>query len=199
MMRFQTAYDGEPPPWDIGRPQPAFVALADKLGEQLRGPILDCGCGTGENTMLFAERGAKVLGVDVVARAIELAKAKAAERGSSAEFQVGNALELASLGRSFSTIIDCAVFHVFDDADRGRYLQSLASVLEPGGYYYMLVFSDRESAEWGGPRRVSQAEIRAAFQEGWQIHSIEEARVDTLLHPTGSGHGWFSTIQRLTK
>lgn len=196
MMRFQTAYDGEPPPWDIGRPQPAFIALADKLGAGLRGPILDCGCGTGENTMLFAERGAQVLGVDVVSRAIELAKAKAAERRSSAEFQVGNALELSLLGRTFATIIDCAVFHVFDDAERARYLQSLAAVLEPGGHYYMLVFSDREPADWGGPRRVSQEEIRAAFQDGWQIHSIEEARVDTLLHPTGSGHGWFSTIQR---
>jgi predicted RNA methylase len=32
-------------PWDIGKPQPAFVEAADKA----RGSVLDAGCGTGEN------------------------------------------------------------------------------------------------------------------------------------------------------
>ena len=34
-------------PWDIGRPQPAFVRLADE--GRLTGRLLDAGCGTGEN------------------------------------------------------------------------------------------------------------------------------------------------------
>ena len=34
-----------PPPWDIGRPQPEFVRLAE--AERLRGELLDAGCGTG--------------------------------------------------------------------------------------------------------------------------------------------------------
>src|SRR5687768_17028320 len=43
-------------PWDIGRPQPVFVKAADHI----IGPILDAGCGTGENALFFAERGHKV-------------------------------------------------------------------------------------------------------------------------------------------
>ncbi len=43
-QRFQQAYASRAP-WDIGRPQPAFVLAADRID----GSILDVGCGTGEN------------------------------------------------------------------------------------------------------------------------------------------------------
>jgi len=43
------------PPWDIGRPQPAFAALA-RTGA-FRGRILDVGCGTGEHAVLAAQLG----------------------------------------------------------------------------------------------------------------------------------------------
>src|SRR6202012_5527034 len=41
-----------PAPWDIGRPQPAFVRLAEQ--GLLAGRVLDSGCGTGEQTLLSA-------------------------------------------------------------------------------------------------------------------------------------------------
>ncbi len=40
---FESAYSGQAP-WDIGRPQKAFIKVAD----QITGSILDSGCGTGE-------------------------------------------------------------------------------------------------------------------------------------------------------
>ena len=64
-------------PWDIGRPQPVFVALADR--GVLTGSLLDAGCGTGEHALLAAAGGADVLGVDLSAVAIARARAKAAE------------------------------------------------------------------------------------------------------------------------
>lgn len=39
---FRSSYAGSPP-WDIGKPQPAFRAAADKVV----GSVLDAGCGTG--------------------------------------------------------------------------------------------------------------------------------------------------------
>src|SRR4051812_31610652 len=52
---FEAMYAGQAP-WDIGRPQQAFVNVAD----QIRGSILDAGCGSGDNALFFAERGHKV-------------------------------------------------------------------------------------------------------------------------------------------
>src|SRR5436309_14585667 len=112
--RFFAAYQGTPP-WDIGAPQPAFVALAE--GGAIRGAVLDAGCGTGENALLCAARGHEVVGVDMVPKAIEAARDKAASRGLAARatFLVHDALELGSLQRRFDTIIDSGLFHVFDD------------------------------------------------------------------------------------
>src|ERR1700676_3045458 len=132
----------EPAPWDIGRPQPVFVRLADQ--GPLRGRLLDSGCGTGEQTLLAASRGADAMGIDVSPRAIERARAKAAERSLTARFEVADALRLDDLGLTFDTIVDSGVLHVFDDADRARYVASLASVLRDGGHCHLICFSDRQ-------------------------------------------------------
>jgi 2-polyprenyl-3-methyl-5-hydroxy-6-metoxy-1,4-benzoquinol methylase len=73
---FETAYAGQAP-WDIGRPQQAFLDVADRI----TGPILDAGCGTGDNALFFASRGHKVTGIDFLEEPIQRAKRKAAERG----------------------------------------------------------------------------------------------------------------------
>ena len=84
---FETAYTGQAP-WDIGRPQRAFLNVDDRI----TGSVLDAGCGTGDNALFFASRGHKVTGIDFLGEPIQRAKRKAAERGLSATFLVMDAL-----------------------------------------------------------------------------------------------------------
>ena len=184
-----------PPAWDIGRPQPAFLRLADR--GLLAGRLLDSGCGTGEHTLLAAARGAEATGIDVSARAIELAWAKAAERGSAARFETGDVLRLGDLGLTFDTVLDSGVFHVFSDEDRVRYVASLAAALRPGGHCYLMCFSDRQPGD-AGPRQVSQDELRAAFGDGWAVTSIEaEAfEVNRSVFDFTSAQAWLAVIER---
>lgn len=183
-----------PAPWDIGRPQPGFARLAE--AGLLTGRLLDSGCGTGEQTLLAAGHGADALGVDISPRAIELARAKAAERGVPASFAVADALHLGELGRTFDTIVDCGVFHTFDDDGRAQYVSSLAGVLRPGGHCYLMCFSDRQPGSWG-PRRVRQDELRAAFADGWAVSSISAATFDINPGlPTPAVQAWLATIRR---
>jgi SAM-dependent methyltransferase len=188
---FSATYDGEPP-WDIGRPQPEFVRLAE--AGQIQGRILDAGCGTGELTLLLASQGRDVLGVDAAPVAIERAKSKAEQRHVNATFLVADALALDKLGRTFDTVVDCALFHIFPDADRPRYVASLGSVLRPGGTLHLLCFSDRVPPGQG-PRRISQDEIRTAFAGGWTVNAIRDARIEINVGPKVVP-AWLAAITR---
>ena len=181
---FEAIYAADtPPPWDIGRPQPAFERVAQSGG--LIGRVLDVGCGTGEHALMAAALGHDALGIDLSETAIELAKAKASERGVEARFEVRDALGLVELGEHFDTVLDCGLFHVLDDDEQERYVASLAEVVSPGGRFHMLCFSDRQAGDWG-PRRVSQEEIRVAFSLGWDVESITSAAIDITWDPAGA-------------
>jgi SAM-dependent methyltransferase len=189
---FEEMYAGTPP-WDIGRPQPAFLALAD--AGLLSGKVLDVGCGTGEHALLAATRGLEATGVDLAGRAIAGAQEKGAARGLPVRFLVWDALELPGLGEEFDTVLDCGLFHIFEDADRPRFVASVQGVLRPGGRYFMLCFSDRQPGDWG-PRRVTEAEIRANFVGGWRIDLLEPATIDVTIDPTGA-QAWLAGMTRL--
>jgi SAM-dependent methyltransferase len=181
------------PPWDIGRPQPAFVALAES--GVLRGRVLDAGCGTGEHALLAASLGLPATGIDTAPAAIAIAQRKARERNLAARFLVSNALELGALGEQFDTVLDCGLFHVFDDDERLRYVDQLRAVIPAGGRYLMLCFSDRQPGALG-PRRVTQDEIRASFADGWRIDAIEPAALDITIVP-GAVQSWRVSATRV--
>jgi SAM-dependent methyltransferase len=189
---FDEMYVGVPP-WDIGRAQPEVVRIADAGG--FKGAVIDVGCGTGENALELSARGSPVVGVDAAPRAIEKARAKAIERGSSAEFLVADVFALDTLGRRFGSALDCGVFHVFEDRERPAYVASLASVLEPGGVLHLLCFSDRQPGDMG-PRRVSQQELRDSFADGWDVVEIVPTTFVANL-PGGGAQAWRATIARL--
>jgi cyclopropane fatty-acyl-phospholipid synthase-like methyltransferase len=190
--RWNSEYEGTPP-WDIGRPQAPFVTLAE--AGKLKGRTLDVGCGTGEHVLLAAEQGAEATGVDISSLAIELAREKAEARGLRVTLEVGDVLHLEALGRQFDAITDSGVFHVFADEERPTFVRSLRSALLPGGVYYMMCFSDRQPGNWG-PRRVTQAELRSAFADGWSVESIEPALFDVNIDANGA-QAWLATIRRL--
>jgi len=187
------AHYASTPPWDIGRPQQAFQRLADT--GQLRGRVLDVGCGTGEHALMAAGLGLETTGVDAAPTAISIAIRKAEERGLTVAFLVANALELPALGIAFETVLDCGLFHIFNDDDRPRYVDSLRAAIRPGGRYHMLCFSDRQPGDWG-PRRVHSEEIDAAFSDGWLIDSIEADTLEVTISDTGVV-AWLAAITRV--
>jgi SAM-dependent methyltransferase len=193
---FKNFYAGKAP-WDIGKPQGLFVAVAGRVTS----PILDAGCGTGEHSLFFAARGHEVTGIDFVGEAIRRARHKAIERSLSVQLLVKDATRLGDWGARFASVIDCGLFHVFSDADRRRYVQGLEHVLQPGGRLFLLCFSDEEpGAE--GPRRVSRQELYDAFAAGWEVESIEPCQIEVnpeftdFTFSEGGPKAWFAVIRR---
>jgi SAM-dependent methyltransferase len=184
------SYADGPAPWDIGRPQPAIVRLAEQGG--FSGAVLDAGCGTGENALHVAALGLPVLGVDVAETALSMAREKAAARGVDADFVLADALHLDRLGRAFDTVLDCGLFHTFDSDEKPSYVASLASVTRPGGHLHVLCF---RVARGAGPHPVSEEELRGAFGRGWRVASLAPDRLETRFATDGAP-AWLATIER---
>lgn len=194
MQFFDNAYEGTPT-WDIRRPQGAIVRLA--TAGSISGPVLDVGCGTGENSLYLAALGHDVVGVDLARAAIDKASAKAARRaaGVSIEFLVWDALRVGEIGRSFQTAIDCGLFHCLASGQRAAYAGSLREALAQGGRAYLLCWSARNPLGFG-PERIHKSDIRVAFRSGWSVEAIEEESLETLL-PVQLAHAWLARLRRI--
>jgi len=184
------------PPWDVGRPQPAFVELV-QAGELNTGSVLDIGCGTGENALYLAGNGFSATGVDLTSLAIAAARAKAAERKLKVDFRTGNALSLGFKDGIFNNVIDSGLFHTFPDNDRLIYAREMARVLAPRGKYFMLCFSEKEPTNWGGPRRVTKEEIESTFSPLFTINYIRDALFATRFHSNG-GKAYLTSATRIS-
>jgi 2-polyprenyl-3-methyl-5-hydroxy-6-metoxy-1,4-benzoquinol methylase len=156
--------------------------------------VLDVGCGTGEIALMTAALGLDTTGVDAAPTAIATATRKARERGLAAVFLVHDVLALADLGRQFNTVLDCGLFHCFQDEDRPVLAANLRAVVPEGGRYFMMCFSDRQPGRWG-PRRVAQAEIEATFAAGWRIDTLERTQLEVAFEP-GTAAAWFAAMTR---
>lgn len=169
-QRFGDYYAAPRAPWDIGRPQRAFLEAADAIG----GRVIDLGCGTGELAVWLAERGSAVTGVDFLAGPLDLARQKAAGRGVAVNFLEMDAVDVGAIPERFDAATDCGLFHTFDDEGRRRYVAALTQLLEPGARIFLLCFSTAEPGDYG-PRRVSEQELRDTFAAGWDIERVTPA------------------------
>ena len=176
------------PPWQIDRPQPEVIQLIEK--GKFESPVLDLGCGTGDNTIELARHGLVVKGLDAVPEALERARKKTEQAGlkQSPEFVLGDALRLAESGLKARTVLDCALFHTFSDEERKDYIRGLEAVLSPGGRLHILSFSELETRQ-PGPRRLSLLEITGSFEAGWRVEDSVRCRYWDRVRPDGA-HAW---------
>jgi len=203
ISRFDEFYKTTTPPWVIGEPQPAVVEL-ERAG-LIRGKVLDVGCGTGEHTILLTGLGYDVLGIDFAPEAVEQARRNADAKGAGARYEVADAMNLPAEPR-YDTILDSALFHIFDEADRPKYVASLHGAVLPGGIVHVLALSDQ--GRGFGPQ-VSGETIRDAFGDGWELEALEpatyrgvvtEVHADAIGLPIGSRvdePAWLARARRL--
>jgi ubiquinone/menaquinone biosynthesis C-methylase UbiE len=176
------------PPWQIDRPQPEVIRLIEQ--GKFESPVLDLGCGTGDNAIELARHGLVVKGLDAVPEALDRARKKTEQAGlkQSPEFVLGDALRLDESGLKARTVLDCALFHTFSDEERGEYIRGLEAVLSPGGRLHILSFSELETRQ-PGPRRLSLSEITGSFGKGWRVEDSVRCRYWDRVRSDGA-HAW---------
>lgn len=98
--------------------------------------VLDVGCGTGNVTLACAARGADVVGIDLDAGMLEVARAKPAPDGAgNVEWMELGALELEDRfpPASFDAAASCLLFSELTDDEQAYLLSTLTSRVRPGG------------------------------------------------------------------
>ncbi|GJF22955.1 SAM-dependent methyltransferase [Streptomyces sp. HO565] len=131
------------------------------------GDVLDLGCGTGSLSLLAAEQGHRVTGVDLSPAMVELARAKLA--GRDAVFLVGDAGAPPVGERRFDAVL---VRHVlWTLPDPGRVLAHWRGLLRPGGRLVLI------EGVWGS---VTPVGIPAGRLTGLLAPLGGQARVERL-------------------
>lgn len=137
------------------------------------GTIVDLGCGSGAASLIFTDAGFDVVGIDVSAAMIDIAKS----RNPRATFVVGDMYGM-ELPQAVAVVSfnECLAY-VLEEEDHGSIVQSLFQrlrhVLEPGG---LVVFDMLDETSHAGPDRS----IRFVETENSSI-VIEATRTGNLL------------------
>lgn len=195
--QFTAAYDAGSAAWCIGRPQQVVLDVLAR-GWLSKGPVLDAGCGRGDNLLAIADRrpDLQIVGLDLVEVAVDQARDLVREAGLESRVRLG----IADLGKAgpegrFGSILDAGVLHVFSDEDRRAYLSGLHESLDPGGELVVVVFSDAEESP-GGPRRLERRELVDCLgTAGFEVTELETCRYETIRHDEGA-RAWLARSLR---
>jgi SAM-dependent methyltransferase len=171
-------------PWD-------GHALSSALRELIEGPAalpagtaIDIGCGTGDSSIYLARHGWQVTGVDVAAKALEKARAKAAAEHVRVDFMRADATRLSSagVGKDFSLIFDSGCLHGMSDDARDRYVPELSAVAAPQAQLMIFAFTPGGQT---GVRGIDHAEIERRFTPQWTLVSAADdpEMTDNPQHP----------------
>ena len=165
-----------PPPWEIGKPQPALAALLDRL--DIADPVLDVGCGTGALAIQLAAKGHRVVGIDGSPVGVAKARSKATEHGLDVTFHVADATRLDELEVRPRTVVDSGLLHCLDDDAQRAYVAGLEAVCDTGACVCVVAMSAEAGLGWG----VTREELARAFPEpGWTESTIQPAQILALV------------------
>ncbi|MER7766827.1 class I SAM-dependent methyltransferase [Kitasatospora sp. NPDC096140] len=118
--------------------------------------VLDVGCGTGSLSLLLAEAGHRVTGVDLSPRMVEQAGRKLSGAGLSGRFLVGDAAAPPTGGEAFDVVLSRHLVWTLPDPEAA--LREWVHRLRPGGRLVLVEGRWRESGQAGVPY-VAGAEL----------------------------------------
>jgi ubiquinone/menaquinone biosynthesis C-methylase UbiE len=156
-------------------------AVLDALGPVEGKRILEIACGTGRFTVMLAERGADIVGLDISAPMLQQGREKAGNAGVAdhLEFMRGDAGRLPFPDDHFDAVFAMRFFHLADTP--AAYLEEMKRVSREEVFFDTFNrFSARSLYNWAlpmGSRLYSGREVRSL---------LSEADLDL----TGAEHDW---------
>ncbi|MET9336407.1 class I SAM-dependent methyltransferase [Nonomuraea sp. NPDC003804] len=111
-----------------------------EMGDVRGRRLIHLQCHFGLDTMAWARLGAEVTGVDLSGKAVEAARAIAAECGIEARFLEADVYDAAEVAGDGYDIVYTGIGALVWLPDMVRWAQVVASLLKPGGFLYLAEF-----------------------------------------------------------
>jgi SAM-dependent methyltransferase len=157
------------PPADTAYPLEYAYHL---LGRSLDKVIVDLGCGSGENIPILANRGARVIGIDISPDLLGVAAERLRRSGTNAELREASVYDTGLGSESVDVIFGIALLH---HLDLGKARNEVLRILRPGGV--MIVMEPvRDSEAYDRLRRVipmHSAEV-SSFERPLRTSELQE-------------------------
>lgn len=166
------------PPW-LGRGAGREIAAAVTDGWFPAGAtVLDVGCGQGEVAAWLAERGFRVLGIDIAAAAIARAQSRYGAL-PGLEFLTHDICAAAPPGRGCRVLIDRGCLHQITDEDAPHYRRNLSAVAAPDARLLLFMKAFRRAAP-GDPAERSRhvARVERALASEFTIQRVADTYLD---------------------
>lgn len=181
-INWDDRYATQNTPWDSGAHSRELERVINEWPiEPCR--VLEIGCGTGTNAIFLAQRGFTVTAVDVSALAVDQARSRVKQAGVNVDLRVADILRGDDLGPPFDLVFDRGVYHHLRSIDLWGFLNALARLTKPGGYYLTLAgnANDRQTPTDGGPPVVRTVEICTELSSLFDLIQLREFTFDGVV------------------
>ncbi|MCX6245224.1 MAG: class I SAM-dependent methyltransferase [Bacteroidetes bacterium] len=161
-------------PWNIETPPEELVQLV-KSGKIKPCKAIDLGCGAGNYAIWLAGLGFDVTGIDISPRAIEFAKENAERKKVACDFIAADACaDLTKVVKgTFDFAFEWEVLHHIYPEERQRYIENVHRILNPGGNYCTVCFSEKDTSFPGsGKYRKTRIGTVLYFSSEEELKSI---------------------------
>lgn len=173
-MNYKVAYAIGFHPWEDAENCPHFSGrLLDLVADEEagraapHGRALDIGTGSAIWAVALAKRGWQVTGVDIIGRALERGRQRAAAADVTLDLVHADVTELtkAGIGSGYRLVVDTGTFHDFDPQQQVAMGRGIDAIATPDACVILTVWPRRRRPLIRGATRD---EIEAAFP-GWVV------------------------------
>jgi SAM-dependent methyltransferase len=192
---WESLYRSNTTPWELGACAPPLLTYLKSPYRVPPGKIAVIGCGTGHDSLLFAQAGFEVTGIDFAPSAVQATTKKfhdAGLLGTRGFLLQRDLFQIHEYDGYFDYVLEHTCFCAIHPSRRRTYVYTVRDLLKPGGKLIALFWLLDHRG--GPPYAVNKSEIPDLFGKYFQIDFAYEPQ-DSV--PSRQGQELFMQMTRL--